>query len=77
MVVSDAQQHLFSKFLVMDDKRGEEKTIKAYLSVCCGGETGQREREIRLALVIWEMWKREMQGKQCQVGFSKDYVEFF
>jgi hypothetical protein len=40
MVVSDAQQHLFSKFLVMDDKGGEEKTIKAYLSVCCGGETG-------------------------------------
>jgi hypothetical protein len=24
MVVSDAQQHLFSKFLVMDDKGGEE-----------------------------------------------------
>jgi hypothetical protein len=32
-VVSDAQQHLFSKFLVMDDKGGEEKTIKAYLFV--------------------------------------------
>jgi hypothetical protein len=24
MVVSDAQQHLFSKFLVMDDKGGED-----------------------------------------------------
>jgi hypothetical protein len=39
MVVSDAQHHLFSKFLVMDDKGGEEKNIKSYLSVCCGGET--------------------------------------
>jgi hypothetical protein len=40
MVVSDAQQHLFSKFLVRDDKGGEEKKIKAYLSLCCGGELG-------------------------------------
>jgi hypothetical protein len=31
MVVSDAQQHLFSKFLVIDDKGGDEKKIKAYL----------------------------------------------
>jgi hypothetical protein len=31
-VVSDAQQRLFSKFLVMDDKGGEEYMIKAYLS---------------------------------------------
>jgi hypothetical protein len=67
MVVSDAQQHLFSKFLVMDDKRGEEKTIKAYLSVCCGGETGQREREIRLALVIWEMWE-ERNAREAMSG---------
>jgi hypothetical protein len=36
MVVNDAQQHLFSKFSVMDDKGGEENKIKAYL----GGETG-------------------------------------
>jgi hypothetical protein len=39
MVVSDSQQHLFSKFLVIDDKGWEEKKIKAYLFVC-GGETG-------------------------------------
>jgi hypothetical protein len=35
MVVSKAHQHLLSKFLVIDDKGGEEKKIKAYLSVCC------------------------------------------
>jgi hypothetical protein len=29
MVISEAQQHIFSKFLVIDDKRGEEKKIKA------------------------------------------------
>jgi hypothetical protein len=40
MVVSAAQQHLFSIFLVMDDKGGEEKKIKSYLFVCCGGEIG-------------------------------------
>jgi hypothetical protein len=40
MVVREAQQHVFFKFLVMDHKGGEEKKIKAYLSVCCGGETG-------------------------------------
>jgi hypothetical protein len=35
MLVSDgqAQQHIFSKFLVIDDKRGEGKKIKA-LFVC-------------------------------------------
>jgi hypothetical protein len=40
MVVSETQQHIFSKFLVIDDKEGEEKKIKAYMFVCCVGETG-------------------------------------
>jgi hypothetical protein len=53
LVASDAQQHLFSKFLVMDDKGEEEKMIKAYLSVCCGGETsltGFQNRSNRFVL---------------------------
>jgi hypothetical protein len=40
---------------VMDDKGGEEKNIKSYLSVCCGGETVWPTSQTGLTGLCWAL----------------------